>query len=87
MSLKASQLITVFYDPDGRRVWSGGKFVSLEEFVRYPPSSQADAVARGGEGAVDDPGTEPEPGPELKCIEGQEHICYLSRCFPTGRSC
>ena len=37
---QGSKLIAVFYDPDTRRIWGkGGKFVSLDEFAKYPPTA------------------------------------------------
>ena len=89
MERKSSPLIVVYYDPETRRVWGrGGRFVALEEFVKYPPAKQEDLVPPTATPSIPDPaGVPEEPGPELKCISGQEHVCYQNRCYPTGRTC
>jgi hypothetical protein len=89
MARKSKELIVLFYDPGTRMVWGkGGKFVSLEEFVKYPPVTQNEVTPpKQSESIPDPPDVEPEPGPVLKCINGKEHLCYLDRCYPTGRDC
>lgn len=89
MARKSRQLIVLFYDSETRKVWGkGGRFVSLEEFVKYPPAEQNDVVPPKQTESIPDPReVPPEPGPVLKCINGLEYLCYLDRCYPTGRSC
>ena len=85
----ASGLIAVLYDTRTKRLLGrDGKFVSVEEFLRYPPERQADLVPREGTPSVDDPkDVEGDPGPVRKCINGKEHWCYLNQCYATGANC
>jgi hypothetical protein len=89
MQRTSRPLIVLFYDPETRNVWGrGGRFVALEEFVKYPPTQQEDVIPPAAAPAIPDPADVPEaPGPEIKCINGQEHVCFQNRCYPTGRSC
>jgi hypothetical protein len=89
MATKSTRLIAVLYDPDTKRLLGrGGQFVSVEDFPKYAPERQEDIVPNQRTHAVDDPDeVEPEPGPEIKCLNGKEHWCYLGRCYPTGKTC
>ena len=85
---RRNNLIVVFYDPATRLVWGrGGKFVSLEEFAKYPPSEQREVIPQQAESVPNPKDIPPDPGPTVKCINGQEHLCFDHVCFQTGRTC
>ena len=89
MVKRPSRLVTVLYDPEKRQILGrGGRFMPLDEFSKYPPEQQEDIVPHSGAPSADDPDdVDPDPGPQVKCINGMEHWCYLNRCYPTGKSC
>jgi len=88
MAQKYSKLITLFYNPDDQTIWSEGRFIPLQEFVRAPPKRQEDVIPPKQKETTSDPeDIDPEDGPVIKCINGMEHVCYQTSCFATGRSC
>jgi hypothetical protein len=89
MARRSRQMVVFYYDPEKRRVWGkAGQFLSLEEWAKYPPSTQDDTIPPSKEPSIPDrSGVPQDPGPEIKCIDGKEYVCYLSRCYPTGRDC
>jgi hypothetical protein len=89
MYRKSKQMIVFYYDSDTRRVWGkAGKFVSLEEWYKNPPTRQEDTIPpTDAPSKPDNPDVPGDPGPEIKCIDGNEFVCYQNRCYPTGRQC
>jgi hypothetical protein len=88
MEQRYSKLITLFYNPNAQTIWSRGRFVPVQEFVRSLPKEQADLIPSEQDSSVKDPeDVDPEDGPVIKCINGMEHICYQTVCYRTGRSC
>ena len=85
------ELVVLFYNPATRKVTGrGGKFVSLEDFAKYPPRNQEEILPKGEEGSVPNPrDVPPLPGPVLKCIDGKLHVCLdtTNRCYNTGVDC
>jgi hypothetical protein len=88
MAQTYSELITIFYNPDTQTIWSRGRFVSVQEFVKNLPKQQDDVIPPKQDSSTRDPeDVEALGGPVIKCINGKEYICYQAVCYGTGRSC
>jgi hypothetical protein len=82
MEPRKSGLVWVLYRPETQTILGQkGKFVRLEDFVKYPPAEQGDVLPPPNESIPDPPEVGPEHGPVIKCINGELHVCLGDRCW------